>query len=98
MLTHAEFGEVSVCIQFAVLPYTRVRLISYLAGINARCLTRITVQCVGSYRRRSLPRPALSISKFRRIADFSSTSERFYIKDRKELTEASHYAGTVRPT
>ena len=48
MLTHAEFGEVSVCIQFAVLPYTRVRLISYLAGINARCLTRITVLCVGS--------------------------------------------------
>ena len=60
------------------LPYTHVRLISYLAGINARCLTGITVQCVGSYRCRSLPRPALSISKLRPITDFSPTSERFY--------------------
>ena len=62
-----------------------MRLISYLAGINARCLTGITVQCVGSYRRRSLPRPALSISKLRPITDFSSTSERFYIKDMSGL-------------
>ena len=62
------------------LPYKHVRLISYLAGINARCLTGITVQCahVGSYRRRSLPRPALSISKLRPITDLSPTSERFY--------------------
>ena len=27
MLTHAEFGEVAVCIQFAVLPCMRVPLI-----------------------------------------------------------------------
>ena len=55
-----------------------IRDSSYLAGINARCLTGITVQCVGSCRRRSLPRPALSISNLRPITDFSPTSERFY--------------------